>query len=77
MKDYIDIYDKDGNIEKMEAVTIFKLEGYEFNYIIYRTLDQKHYYIAKYIGDDMVELNTDLNEEEMKLANKILESIIE
>lgn len=77
MKDYIDIYNKNGTVEKMEAVTIFKLEEYEYNYIIYRTLDKKHYYIAKYKGEEIVDLSTDLNEHEMKLANKILESIIE
>ena len=77
MKDYIDIYNENGTIEKMEAVTIFKLDGYDYNYIIYRTLDKKHYYVAKYIGEEIVDLNTDLSEDEMKLPNKILDSIIE
>lgn len=76
MRDYIDIYNEDGTIEKMEAVTIFNLEGYDYNYIIYRTLDAKHYFVAKYIGDEIVDLDTNLSTEEMNLANKILESII-
>ena len=76
MKDYIDIYNKDGKIEKMEAVSIFNLDGYDYNYIIYKTLDNKHYYIAKYKGEDIVNLDTNLTTEELSLANKVFESII-
>lgn len=76
MKDYIEIENIDGTKEKMEIVSTFKLEGYEYNYIIYKTLDNTHYYIAKYKGENKVDLNTDLSEEELKLANILLKSII-
>lgn len=71
MKDYIEIIDKNNNKRNVELVTTFKLEGNNYNYIIYRELDNSHSYVAKYIGDNIVNLITDLSEEEMKLANKI------
>jgi len=76
MKDYIDVY-TDNGVEKMEVVLIFNLEGYKYNYIIYRTLDNEHYYIGKYIGENIVDLDTNLSENEMLLAEKILEGVLD
>ena len=75
MKDYIKILDKN-NIERLaEIVVIFNLEGYDFNYIIYKELDDTHTYIARYKGEDIVNLDTNLSEEELKLANIIYEGV--
>ena len=60
----------------MEVVTTFKLDEYDFNYIIYRELDMSHYYIAKYKGDNIVNLNTDLSNNELLLANKVFKEVI-
>lgn len=76
MKDYIDITTSDGNVVRMEVVTIFKLEGFTFKYIIYKTLDGKHFYVAKFYGEELVNLNTELSEREMKLCNGILEGVM-
>jgi len=35
MKDYIYVYDGNNNKIKMEVVTIFNIDKYDFNYIIY------------------------------------------
>lgn len=75
MKDYIKILDKN-NIERLaEIVVIFNLEGYDFNYIIYKELDNSHTYIARYQGEDLVDLDTNLSEEELRLANIIYEGV--
>lgn len=77
MKDYIDIYLEDGSKCQMEVVSIFKLDDYEFNYIIYCELDRSHYYLAKYIGDNIVNLSTDFNDEEFRRANAIFKVVVE
>lgn len=76
MKDYIDVYNDNGNKEQMEVVCTFNLEGYDYNYIIYKTLDSSHYYIGKYKGDSIVNLETNLSEKEFTLAEKILEGVL-
>ena len=77
MKDLIEVYDENNNKEEMEVVTTFKLDEYDYNYIIYRTLDQKHYYVAKYKGENIVDLNTDLSNEELILCNKVFKEVLE
>lgn len=76
MKDYIDVINDSGNTIKMEVVTIFKLNSYDFNYIIYKEIDDSHYYIGKYKGNDIVNLDTNLSSKELELANFILEGVI-
>ena len=75
MKDYIEIELENKEKIKAEVVTIFKLENYVYNYIIYKY--ENHYYIAKYIGEDIINLNTNLTENEMKLSQAILEGVME
>lgn len=75
MKDYIELTDKENKKRNVEIVTIFQLDGYNYNYIIYRELDNSHTYIAKYKGDNIVNLNTDFNEEELKLANMVFRGV--
>lgn len=73
--DYVYIKD-DNNIEKkMEIVSIFDLDGYDYKYIIYRELDKSHYYLAKFM-DDISILNTDISEDEMKLCNVVFRGIV-
>ena len=74
MKNYIDIYDSNKNILKMEVIMTFNLKGYSDNYLIYK--DDRKYYIAKYSGENVVNLNTDLSDGEIKLAEKILERFL-
>ena len=74
MKDYIKVLDKN-NIERLaEIVVIFNLEDYDFNYIIYKELDNSHYYLAKY-KDNIEELNTDFSEKEYELCNEIFKEV--
>lgn len=76
MKDYIDVYDDNGNKEQMEVICTFNLEGYDYTYIIYKTLDSSHYYIGKYKGENLVDIDTNLSEKEYNLAEKILEGVL-
>lgn len=76
MIDYIDIMTDGMNKQRMEVVSIFKLEGYNFKYLIYRTIDKKHYYVARYTGNGIVDLDTNLSEAELKLCNKMLEGVM-
>lgn len=76
MRDYIDVYDENGQIKKMEVVTIFRLDGYDFNYIIYKEIDNSHYYIAKYMGEEIVDLDTNLSDKELELANLLFKEVI-
>ncbi len=48
----------------------------EYNYIIYKSLDNKEYYTGKYIGNDIVDLNTDLSEDEKVYAEGILNGLV-
>lgn len=77
MKDYIDVTDNIGNKLKMEVISIFKLENYPFNYIVYKELDNSHYYAGKYTGDSIVDLDTNLSNEELELINDLFEGEVE
>lgn len=77
MKDYIEIIDNNNNKRLVEIVTIFKLDGFDYNYIIYRETDGSHNYLAKYKGSNIVNLETDFSEEELKLSEIIYRSIAE
>lgn len=74
MKDTIEITLEDGTVKTMEVVFTFKLEGYSYNYLIYK--NENNYYIAKYEGENKVKLNTDFTEKEKKLAEAILEGVV-
>lgn len=73
--DYIYITDDKMNRIKMEVVSTFELDGYDFKYIIYCELDKSHYYLAKY-KDDVDDLDTNLSDKEVKLCNIIFEELM-
>ena len=75
MKDLIEIIDINGKRRKVEIVTTFNLEGYDYNYIIYKELDGSHTYLAKYKGNKIEQLDTNLSEQEIKLSNIIYEGV--
>lgn len=72
--DYLDITLDDGNVSRMEVVTTFKLEKYKYNYIIYCEIDRSHYYIARY-GDNG-ELDTDLDDDELRLCKAVFKGVV-
>lgn len=74
--DYITVTKDNGDMEVMEVVTIFNKSNSKYNYIIYKTLDDSNYYTAKYLGNEMVDLETNLDAEEMKYANGILNALV-
>ena len=74
--DYINIMKSNGQNEVMEVVTIYNMSSSKYNYIIYKSLDNKEYYTGKYIGNDIVDLNTDLSEEEKVYAEGILNGLV-
>lgn len=75
MKDYIEIFDSEGNPKKMEVVSIYKLKESKYNYMIYKELDDSKYYVAKYSGEGIVDLITELRESEIELANSLIEAM--
>ena len=72
--DYIYITDESNNKIKMELVTTFELKNRPFKYIIYKELDNSHYYLAKY-KDNIEELNTDFSKKEYELCNEIFKEV--
>lgn len=76
-RDYIEITNSNNESRKVEVVTIFQKEGTEDNYIIYKEQDNSHYYLAKYKGENIVNLETDMTEEEYQYANLIFKGVIE
>ena len=74
--DYIFITKDDNTIEKMEAVTIFNISNSEYNYIIYKSLENNNYYVGKYMGTDICNLDTDLTDKEMKYANGVFDALV-
>ena len=74
--DYIYITKEDNSIEKMEAVTIFNISNSNYNYIIYKSLITGDYYAGKYLGDDMSDLDTDLNSFEIECVSGVFDSLI-
>ena len=74
--DYITITKDNGQKEVMEVVTIFNRSNSDYNYIIYKSLSSDDYYTAKYKGNDIVNLDTDLDEEEIKYINGIFRAAV-
>lgn len=77
MQDLIEITDKNNEKRMVEVVTTFKLDGYDYNYIIYRELDKSHNYLARYKGDNIVNLDTNLSPLELELAEIIFKGVKE
>ena len=77
MKDIIEITDKNNKTRKVELITKFNLDGFKYNYIIYRELDKSHTYIAKYEGENIVNLSTDLSPVELSMAEVIYRGVKE
>ena len=75
MRDLIEIQDLKGNKRFVELVLKFDIEGYDYNYIIYRELDYSHTYVARYVGDEIVNLDTNLSDFEFSMARKFLEGV--
>ena len=76
MKDYIEVLSDNNEYKKMEVVTIFNIENYDYNYIIYTELDRSNYYLAKYKGDKLDELSSDFDEKEFEIANEIFKGVV-
>ena len=73
--DYIYITDENNNKLQMELVTTFELKGYSYKYIIYKDLEEKHFYLAKY-KDDIDSLNTEFTDYEYKLCSEIFKEVV-
>jgi len=69
---------KDNNeMEKMEVVTVFNISNSDYNYIIYKPLDNNDdYYVGKYIGDNLSDLITDLSVDELNYAKGIYDALV-
>lgn len=76
-KDIIEITNSKNEIRKVEVVLLFDLDNREEHYIIYKELDGSHYYLAKYQGEDIVNLDTNLSKEEYALAEEIFKGVIQ
>lgn len=75
MKDLIEITDKSGKTRQVELITKFQLDGYDYNYIIYKELDGSHNYVARYKDENIATLDTDLSELELTLAKIIFKGV--
>lgn len=73
MGDYIEIIDDEGREETYELVSTFRLEGYSSNYVVYKNIDNDKYYIGKYNGLNISDLDTNLTREEIDLVKGIFE----
>ena len=76
-KEIFEIYDKNNKIIKMEAIAIYSMEETGFNYIIYKDLYNKNYFVARFKGDSVVDLDVSLNNKEMNFAQSVLEKVVE
>ena len=71
-KDFIDIYDEDGNVNTMELVFEFPYKN--INYIIYKD-NSNILYAAKYEKSIDEDFNSDLTREELALCQKVFKEI--
>ncbi len=72
MMDYVVVEDDNGKLTKMEAVLSFHLKEFHNRYLIYRSLDKEHYYVARCHGN---RFDTNLSLPEQLVANQILEEV--
>lgn len=72
-KDYIEIYDENNNVKKMEIVLTFQTkEQLEYNYIVYQDIESKTLFGGKIkIGENSI-LETNLTDKEKKIINENL-----
>lgn len=75
MSSYIYVSDSNGFSEKMELVSTFELKDYPFNYVIYKDLNSKHFYLAKY-KDCINDLDTNISKNEMTLCNALFQEVM-
>lgn len=76
---YILLKKEDGTIDKKRILTIFELEKYDKDYVIFYD-DEKdeidELFIASYDKDtEFKNLNTNLSEDELKYVNKLIEVV--
>jgi len=74
--DYIYITKADNTVEKMEAVTIFNMSNSKYNYIIYKSLITGDYYAGKYLDNNVSDLDTDLDSQEINFVCGVFDSLI-
>lgn len=74
MIDYVVVEDNKGELTKMEAVLSFQLKEFHNQYLIYRSLDKKEYYVARCHGN---RFDTHLSVSEQVVANEILKEVVE
>lgn len=76
---YILIKKEDGTLDKKRILTIFELEKYNKDYVIFYDdgkEDIDKLFIASYDKDtELQNLNYNLSEDELKYANKLIEVI--
>ena len=74
---YILLKKEDGTIDKKRILTIFELEKYNKDYVIFYDDDKEEIdelFVASYDKDtEFKNLNTNLSEDELKYANKLIE----
>lgn len=75
MKDFIYIYDNNNKEMKMEVILKINLANEDNNYIVYKD-DKEEYYCAKYIDSNVIKLDTNLKESELKLCKTFLERVV-
>ena len=72
-KDYIEIYDENNNIKKMEIVLAFESkENLEYTYIVYQDMESKELFGGKIKSGDDTVLETNLTEVEKKMIDRNL-----
>lgn len=71
--DIITIFDNDNIPINMEVVLTYKFNMNQ--YIIYRSLDKKDYFIAKSLSDHS--LDTNLNDDEIKYGEMVLRGVLD
>ena len=74
-KKYITITKDDGSLEKMEILTVFKLEDTGKDYVFYKD-DLGKFYAASYGGDlEFAVLDTNLTDEEKEKLNNVFSEL--
>lgn len=74
--DYINIMKSNGQNEVMEVVTIYNMSNSKYNYIIYKSLITGDYYAGKYLGDNVSDLDTDLESFEIEFVSGVFDSLV-
>lgn len=73
MKDYVYIYNENGEEIKMEAILAFKMEASQEQYLLYKAEDNNSEVYAAKVRPHTNELDTNLTEEEKRMAKELLE----